>query len=178
MWDKAQAGPRSMTTVACVYSSSRPKGSRRYTFKTKGNDHWPVGESWSKEGTLEVRRSSVNQLHKLGGWSAVWQHQCQSSQIYSSSDGIVLNLSMQDCSFHLVGFGWASQQLRLDECPLQGFIQVVDENAKENRACEISQEMLLSIGPSLATVLPAANPPICTCLCPELSIWSAISWST
>ena len=64
-----------------------------------------VGESYSEEGTVEVWGSSVSQLYKLGDGSAVWQRHCPSSQIYSSSDGIILNLSMQDCSFHQVGFG-------------------------------------------------------------------------
>lgn len=31
-----------------------------------------------------------------------------SRQIYSSSDGMALNLSVQNCSFQLVGFGQAS----------------------------------------------------------------------
>lgn len=56
---------------------------------------------------------------------------------------MVLNLNMQDCSFHVVGFGRVAQQLSLDECPLQGFIQTVDKNASEEKACEISLEELL-----------------------------------
>lgn len=50
-------------------------------------------------------RDYVSQLQKFGGWSSVWQHKCPAGQISSSSDGMVLNLNVQDCSFHVLGFG-------------------------------------------------------------------------
>lgn len=67
-------------------------------------------------GSVGIRRQSAP-----GAWPFICSLTCQWGRICSSSNGMVLNLGMQDRSFYLVGFGWVSQQLRLDECPFAEF---------------------------------------------------------